>query len=92
MGLFSYAQSLLDYGNRLAYNRVQGSSKQPTKNMTKIYQGQKDDGTWEEFEWDNNEEPTEEETGYKAIVEGRQEMGDEDMSGASDEPGYANDR
>ena len=39
------------------------------KSMTRAFQGKKENGTWEQFEWDGAEEPTLEETGYVEIEE-----------------------
>ena len=91
MGLFSYAQSLLDYGNRLAYNRVQGSNKQPTKNMTN--QNQPIDK--QDIDNDDNfGESLDEIQGANDSMEEKLEALDDlgDFSGASNELGYANDR
>jgi len=37
--------------------------------MTKAFQGKKENGTWEQFEWDGKEAPTTEETGYVEVEE-----------------------
>ena len=35
--------------------------------MERVYEGKKEDGTWEEFGWNLSHEPTADETGYVEV-------------------------